>query len=127
MSRRYFLLSIVIVVISFWTFMSWYIWSGLVPGNVKGNIIYKIAALPVGTTSWPAHEICLVISGAGYGANAPSPPAFWSFIVFLVQASLTWSLLLIPAIMQKKVFPWIFLQSGLLLLLFLTFWCFGNG
>jgi hypothetical protein len=127
MSRRYFLLSVVIVIIAFWAFLSWYIWSGVASADIKGILVYKIVSLPVGLMSWPAHEICLIISGVDYGANASSPASFWYFMVFLVQAVLTWSLLLVPVVMQKKIYPWIFFQSGLLLLLFLTFWLFGNG
>jgi hypothetical protein len=127
MSRRYLLLSIIVVLIVGWAFLSWYVWSGIASASIKSNIIYKIMVFPIGTMSWPAHEICLVISGAGTGANAPSPANFCSFAVFLVQASLTWSLLLIPVIMRKMIVPWLFAQSCVLLLIFFTFWCFGNG
>ena len=77
--------------------------------------------------SWPAHEACLGISGVGFGANAHSAATAWTFAVFLIQAVLTWSLLLIALAVRKRVAFYLCAQLALLLLLFATFWRFGYG
>ncbi|OHB84536.1 MAG: hypothetical protein A2Z38_07155 [Planctomycetes bacterium RBG_19FT_COMBO_48_8] len=87
----------------------------------------QIATLPVLVMSWPAHEVCLDISGVGFGANARSKATVGAFAIFLIQAVLTWSLLLIAIITRKKFIFWLCAQLALLMLLFAAFWSFGNG
>ena len=84
-------------------------------------------ALPVIILSWPAHEICLVFSGLGFGYNAKCPANAWSFTVFLAQALVTWVFVLVPIVQQKKVWTWLAAQLMLLLILFCTFWYYGRG
>jgi hypothetical protein len=87
----------------------------------------QIAALPVLIMSWPAHEICLGISGVGSGTNADSKATVGTSAVFLIQAALTWCMLLIAVTARKKFIFWLCAQLALLLLLFASFWRFGNG
>ena len=126
-SSRYLLLVIVIVLIAVWDIVSWYSWSDVGSRRIKRYPAIQIAALPVLILSWPAHEVCLGISGIGFGANARSAATVWTFVVFLIQAVLTWSLLLVAVIVWKRFIYWLFAQLALLLLLFATFWYWGNG
>ena len=126
-SSRYLRLAIVIVLIAVWAAVSWYAWSDVGSRRIKRCPAVQRAALPVLIMSWPAHEVCLGISGVGFGANARSAATVWTFVVFLIQAVLTWSLLLIAVIVRKRFIFWLCAQLALLLLLFVTFWCFGNG
>ena len=124
---RYLSLALVIVLIVVWAAVSWYAWSDVGSGRMKRCPAVKIAALPVVIMSWPAHEACLVISGVGSGANALSKATAGTFAIFLIQAVLTWSLLLAAVIIRKKYIFWLCAQLALLLLLFAAFWSFGNG
>jgi len=120
-------LAIAIILIVVWAAVSWYGWSDAGSSRIKGYPAIQRAALPVLIMSWPAHEACLGISGVGFGANARSAATAWTFAVFLIQAVLTWSLLLIAVILRKRFVFWLCAQLALLLLLFATFWRFGNG
>jgi hypothetical protein len=124
---RYLSLAVIIILIVVWAAVSWYAWSDVGSSRMKSCRAVQIAALPVLIISWPAHEVCLGISGVGFGANAGSKATVWTFAVFLIQAVLTWSLLLVAVINRKKLIFWLCAQLALLLLLFATFWCFGNG
>ena len=126
-SSGYLSLLLVIILIVVWAAVSWYAWSDVGSNRMKSCPAIQIAALPVLIMSWPAHEICLGISGVGSGANVRSKATVGTFAVFLIQAILTWSLLLIAAIVRKKSIFWLCAQLALLLLLFASFWCFGNG
>jgi hypothetical protein len=126
-SSGYLSLLLVIVLIVVWAAVSWYAWSDVGSNRMKSCPAVQIAALPVLIMSWPAHEICLGISGVGSGANARSKATVRTFVVFLIQAILTWSLLLIAAINRTKFIFWLCAQLAVLLLLFVSFWCFGNG
>jgi len=126
-SSRYLSLAIVIVLIVVWAAVSWYTWSDVGASRIEGYPAIQRAASPVLIMSWPAHEVCLGISGVGFGANARSAATAWTFAAFLIQAVLTWSLLLIAIIVRKRVAIWLCAQLALLLLLFATFWRFGNG
>jgi len=120
-------LAIVIVLIVVWAAVSWYAWSDAGSSRMKGYPAAQIAALPVLIMSWPAHEVCLGISGVGFGANARSAATTWTFVLFLIQAVLTWGLLLIALLVRKRFLFYLCAQLALLLLLFATFWRFGNG
>jgi hypothetical protein len=124
---RYLSLALVIVLIVVWAVVSWYAWSDVGSGRMKRCPAVKIAALPVVMMSWPAHEVCLGVSGTGSGANAGSKATVGTFAIFLIQAVLTWSLLFAAVIIRKKFIFWLCAQLTLLLLLFAAFWCFGNG
>lgn len=124
---RYLSLALVIVLIVVWAAVSWYAWSDVGSSRMKDCPAVQIAALPVVIMSWPAHEVCLGISGVGPGANARSKATVGTFVIFLIQAVLTWSLLLIAVIVRKKFIFWLCAQLALLLLLFTAFWSFGNG
>ena len=124
---RYLSLAVVIVLIVFWAVVSWYAWSDVGSSRMKSCPAVQRAALPVLIMSWPAHEVCLGISDVGSGANARSIATVWTFVVFLIQAVLTWSLLLIASIVRKRFIFWLYAQLALLLLLFAVFWCLGNG
>jgi len=124
---RYFSLALVIVLIVVWAATSWYTWSDAGSNRIKSYPAVQIAALPVLFMSWPAHEICLGISGVGSGANVRSKATAGTFVVFLIQAVLTWYPLLIAVVARKKSIFWLCAQLALLLLLFASFWCFGNG
>ena len=124
---RYLSLALVVVLIVVWAAVSWYAWSGVGSSRMKSCPAVKIAALPALIMSWPAHEACLVISGVGSGANALSKATAGTFVAFLIQAVLTWSLLLAAVIIRKKYIFWLCAQLALLLLLFAAFWSFGNG
>ena len=124
---RYFRLAMVIVLIAVWAAVPWYAWSDIGSSRMKNCPAIQIAALPVLIMSWPAHEVCLGTSGVGSGANAGSKATVGTFLVFLIQAVLTWSLLLIAVINRKKFIFWLCAQLALLLLLFAAFWSFGNG
>ena len=126
-SSRYLRLAIVIVLIVVWAAVSWYAWSDVGSSRMKRCPAVQRAALPAVIMSWPAHEVCLSISGVGSGANIGSKATVGTFVVFLIQAVLTWSLLLIAVIIRKKSIFWLCAQLALLLMLFATFWCFGNG
>jgi hypothetical protein len=117
----------VIALIIVWAAMSWYAWSDFGSSRIKSCPAVQIAALPVLIMSWPAHEVCLGISSVGFGANAGSKATVGTFVVFLIQAILTWSLLLTAVVARKKFIFWLCAQLALLLLLFAAFWCFGNG
>jgi len=123
----YLSLALVIVLIVVWAAASWYAWSDVGLSRIKSCPAVQIAALPVLIMSWPAHEVCLGISGVGSGANAGSNTTVGTFAVFLIQAALTWSLLLNAIINRKKFIFWLCAQLAVLLLLFTTFWRFGNG
>lgn len=125
--QRYLRLAIVIVLIVVWAAVSWYAWSDAGSSWMKGYPAVQIAALPVAIMSWPAHEVCLGISGVGFGANARSAATAGTFAVFLIQAVVTWSLLLIALVVRKRLAFWLCAQLALLLLLLVTFWRFGNG
>ncbi len=125
-SSRYLRLAVVVLIVV-WAAVSWYAWSDAGSSRMKGYPAIQRAALPVLIMSWPAHEVCLGISGVGFGANARSAATVWTFAVFLIQAVLTWSLLLIALIVRKRLAFWLCAQLALLLLLFATFWPFGNG
>jgi hypothetical protein len=125
--QRHLRLALVIVLIVVWAAASWYAWSDVGSSRMKNCQAVKIAILPVLLMSWPAHEICLGISGVGFGANAGSKATAGTFAVFLIQAVLTWWLLLIAVITRKKFIFWLCAQLALLLLLFASFWRFGNG
>lgn len=120
-------MAVVIVLIVVWAAVSWYGWSDVGASRMKRYPAVRWGALPVVIMSWPAHEVCLGISGAGFGANARSAATGWTFAIFLIQAALTWSLLLIALLARKRLVFWLGAQSALLLLLFATFWRFGNG
>jgi hypothetical protein len=124
---RYLSLALVIALIAVWAASSWYTWSDVGSSRMKSCPAFQIAVLPVLIMSWPAHEICLGISGVGSGANAGSKATAGTFAVFLMQAVLTWILLLTAAINRKKLTFCLCAQLALLLLLFATFWFFGNG
>ena len=126
-SSRYSGLAIVVVLIVVWAAVSWYGWSDAESGGMKGYPSIQRAASPILILSWPAHEVCLGVSGAGFGANARSATTAWTFAVFLIQAVLTWSLLLIAIIVRKRFVFYLCAQAAILLLLFATFWRFGNG
>ncbi len=117
----------VVVLIVLWAAASWYAWSDAGSRRLKSYPAVGIAAVSILFLSWPAHEVCLGISGAGFGANARSAATLGTFVIFLVQAILTWSLLLAMVIVRKYFLPLLFAQAGLLLLIFITFWRFGNG
>jgi hypothetical protein len=120
-------LALVVVLIVVWAAFSWYVWTDVGSDRLKICPAVKIAALPVLILSWPAHEICLGISGVGSGANAGSKATIGTFAVFLIQAVLTWSPLLAAVITRKKLIFWFCAQLSLLLLLFASFWRFGNA
>lgn len=120
-------LVIVVVLIVIWAVVSWYGWSDAEAGGIRGNRAIQGAASPVLIMSWPAHEACLGISGVGFGANARSAATAWTFAIFLAQAALTWSLLLIAILARRRLTFFLFAQAALLMLLFATFWRFGNG
>ena len=124
---RYLRLAIVIVLIVVWAVVPWYAWSDIGSSRMKRCPAVQITALPVLIMSWPAHEACLGISGVGSGANAGSKATVGTFAVFLIQAVLTWSLLLVAVITRKTFIFWLCAQMALLLLLFAAFWSFGNG
>jgi len=124
---RYLSLALIIILIAVWAVVSWYAWSDVGSSRMKRCRAVKTAALPVLIISWPAHEVCLVISGVSFGTNAGSKATAGTFAVFLIQAVLTWSLLLIAVAARKKFILWFCAQLSLLLLLFASFWCFGNG
>lgn len=126
-SSIYLSLVSVIILIAVWAAVSWYAWSDIGSGRMKRYPAVQIAALPVLIMSWPAHEACLGISGVGFGANARSKATVGTFVVFLIQAVLTWGLLLNAIINRKKLIFWLCAQLALLLLLFAAFWSFGNG
>lgn len=126
-SSRYLLSGIVIVLIGVWAAVSWYVWSDVGSQWIKRYPAAQAAALPFFIMSWPAYEVCLEISGVGFGANARTAAAPWTFIVFLIQAILMWSLLIAAVFIRKYSIPLLIGQIALLLLLFITFWCFGNG
>jgi len=125
--QSYLSLVSVIILIAVWAAVSWYAWSDVGSSRMKSFRAVQIAALPVVIMSWPAHEICLGISGVGFGSNVRSTATIGTFVVFLIQAVLTWSLLLIAVIIRKKFIFWLCAQLALLLLLFAAFWYFGNG
>ena len=124
---RYLSLALVIALIVVWAAVSWYAWSDVGSGRMKSLPAFQIAVLPVLIMSWPAHEVCLGISGVGFGANAGSKATAGTFAVFLIQAALTWCPLLIDVIARKKFIFWLCAQLAVLLLLFASFWRFGNG
>ncbi len=124
---RYLSLALVIVLITIWAVVSWYAWSDVGSSRMKSCRAGQMAALPVLIMSWPAHEVCLALSGVSFGANACSKATVGTFVLFLTQAVLTWSLLLIAVITRKKFIFWFCAQLALLLLLFAAFWYFGNG
>ena len=126
-SSQYLSLALVIVLIFVWAVASWYAWSDVGSSRLKSCRAVQRATLPVVIMSWPAHDICLGISGVGFGANALSNATVGTFVVFLIQAVLTWSLLLVAVIIRKKFIFWLCAQLALLLLLFAAFWPFGNG
>ena len=103
-----------------WTLGSWAIWSDIAakPGAF---------AIPIAVLSWPGHEICLAISGHGMGANARCPATVWSFLVFSVQALVTWALLVPCVLAIRRRWVWAVSQGLLLVLLFAGFWKWGNG
>lgn len=110
-----------------WHLVSWIGWSDLSAALKSSNFALRCLALPVIILSWPAHQICLALSGLGFGYNAKCPANAWSFIVFLLQALVTWVFVLVPIFQQKKVWPWLAAQLVLLLILFCTFWYYGQG
>jgi hypothetical protein len=124
---RYLSLALVIVLIVVWAAVSWYAWSDVGSRRMKSCPAVQTATFPVLIMSWPAHEVCLGISGVGFGANALSKATVGTFAAFLIQAVLTWSLLLVAVIIRKNFIFWLCAQLALLLLLFAAFWCFGNG
>ncbi|OHB76420.1 MAG: hypothetical protein A2Z25_18495 [Planctomycetes bacterium RBG_16_55_9] len=126
-SSRYLSLAIIIVLIVGWAMVSWYAWSDVGSSRLKGCPAVQKAVLPVLIMSWPAHEVCLDTSGVGSGANAHSAATGGTFVVFLIQAVLTWNPLLIAVITRKGFMSWLCGQLAVLLLLFATFWSFGNG
>ena len=103
-----------------WAVGSWALWS---------DIAFKpgVLAIPVGILSWPAHEVCLAISGQGIGANANCPATTWSFLAFRVQAAVTWVLLVPCLLVPRKKWVWAISQGAVLVLLFAGFWHWGNG
>ena len=110
-----------------WHLASWAEWSDLSAGPKSGNFALRCLTMPVAILSWPAHEICLALSGFGFGYNRKCPANAWSFTVFLAQALVTWVFILIPIVRQKQVWPWLAAQLMLLLILFYTFWYYGQG
>jgi hypothetical protein len=119
-----FAVAILIVV---WAGVSWFAWSQAGADWFKSHRAFQTAALPVLIMSWPAHEICLEISGAGFGANMRPAATFETFGIFLIQAMLTWDMLMMAAMVRKYYKPLLFAQLGVLIVLFVTFWYFGNG
>jgi hypothetical protein len=103
-----------------WAVGSWALWSDIAfrPG---------IFGVPIGILSWPGHEVCLAISGEGMGANANCPATAWSFLVFLVQAAVSWALLVPCVAAPRKKWVWAISQGVILILLFAGFWRWGNG
>ena len=120
-------LYIAIVLIVVWATVSWYAWSDVGSRRIKLYPVFQTVVLPVLIMSWPAHEVALSISGVGFGANVRSAATVWTLAIFMLQAVLTWAPLLIAVIVRKKLICWLFAQFALLLLLFSTFWFFGNG
>jgi hypothetical protein len=107
---RYLSLALVIVLIVVWAAVSWYAWSDVGSSKMKSCPAVQIAALPVLIMSWPAHEVCLGISGVGSGANACSKATVGTFAIFLIQAVLTWSSLFIAVVVRKKFIFWLCAQ-----------------
>jgi len=111
-----------------WGLLSWLAWSDAAISTIKSAPAgVRVVLLPILVLSWPAHELCLQLSGLGFGYNARCPANVGSFLVFFVQAFLSWILLFIPIWKQTKILPWMSLQLALLLVLLCGFWYWGNG
>jgi len=117
--RKWYLVGISGFVV-LWAVGSWALWS---------EIPFKPGLLgaPIGILSWPGHQVCLTISGQGMGANANCPATAWSFVVFLIQAAVTWASLVPCAVAPRHKWFWAVSQGVVLVLLFAGFWHWGNG
>lgn len=112
------------IAVLLWTMVGTSMWAGLLkPLGVLGAAL----ALPVGVTTWPAHEALLEMSGAGFGANALTQPTPAAFIVFLLWAGVLWSPLIVLYWRKLPCLVGVGLQAVLLIATFGLFWRFGNG
>jgi len=123
------ILYIYIGLVILWTLFSALVWSReLRPASMNlGPILPLVLFFPFGLTSWPAHEMCLVLTGKGLGANALSNLSPLSFALFFLWSLFLWCPLL--TMVWKKFPAWLgaILQGGLILLLSMLFWRYGNG
>lgn len=127
---RIVILALYAVLVLVWGFGGLLTWSGAfrsLPGWV-GKAVALVVALPMGLTTWPAHEFVLeMVTGAGAGANAPITVGFENAAVFVAWAILLWAPL--SAACLRKVPVWLALsfQAALLLTVLGLFWEYGNG
>lgn len=122
--RRYALALGCLVVL--WGLASWVVWSKL---GVKLRAVPLVLYLltPAALLSWPAKELCLEIMGLGFGYNAKVPAAFWTLMIFFVQAAVIWLPMTVPCVRRFRVWPWLLVQGLVFLVLFVSFWRYGNG
>lgn len=113
-------------VVVLWTLGSWTVWSEL-GVKLKGVPLAKLVFLPVGILSWPAHEICLELSGQGYGAQNKVPATLFTLLIFAVQAAIVWLPMAVPCLRRRTISTWLIFQAVVFLALFSSFWHYGNG
>lgn len=109
-----------------WGLASWTAWSEL-GVKLKGVPLAKLVFLPVAVFSWPAHEICLELSGQGYGAQGKVPSSFFTLLIFTVQAAIIWLPMAVPCLRRRTISTWLIVQCMVFLALFSSFWHYGNG
>ena len=109
-----------------WGLASWVVWSDL-GLKLRAVPLMNIFLLPVGLLSWPAKEVCLEVVGLGFGYNARVPATFWTLMIFFIQAVVIWLPMTIPCVRRFRMRPWLVVQGLVFLVVFVSFWPYGNG
>ena len=127
---RFGILALYVALVSAWGVGGLLAWSGAFRSSLgpMGKTFALVVALPLGLTTWPAHELVLeLVTGQGAGANANIPAQYDTAALFIAWAAILWSPLV--AAFWRKAPLWLVLvfQATLLFTVAANFWQYGNG
>ena len=123
--RRGLAVSLVCLVL-FWGVVSWAMasWMGL---WVRDNLPFAVGVVPLSLPaifSWPARELSLELAGL---ENVRPPATPLTLLVNLVYAALLWLPMWGAVWRRFRVWPFVLVQTAVLLTVFALLWRYGNG
>jgi hypothetical protein len=124
---RKWVLLIFVGAVSAWTAAGTVGWAGLLKPVFERLGPFAFPCLLIPLTTWPGHEVILILSGVGAGANRLSALSVSSAMVFFLWSIFLWIPVL--TLYWRKVPMWLGLvgQLFVLLVVCMLFWRFGSG
>ena len=118
-----------VILVGIWALGGFLLWTGSFKPviNTLGAPLRLLIIGPFGFLTWPAHEMALVLSGHGFGANANAPVNVQSFSMSLIWSSILWAPLISMHWRRIPIWLAVFFEIVVCAITFGLFWKFGNG